>query len=191
MDIQKININNLKVADYNPRIEFKKDDEEYKKIENSIKEFGYVEPIVVNKDMTIVGGHQRLNVLKDLGYTEIDCVVINVSKIKEKALNVALNKINGKWDYDKLNNVLNELVNSSEIDATLTGFSESEIENLDVDFIEDLLNEDYATTDRTLDKFAITFNIPKEYEENFSNYIKKNGKDFLVEILINEVERML
>lgn len=191
MNIQKININDLKMAEYNPRIELKKEDEEYKKIENSIKEFGYIEPVIVNEDMTIIGGHQRINVLKDLGYTDIDCVVINVSKIKEKALNVALNKITGKWDYDKLNDVLNEIVNSSEIEATLTGFSESEIENLDMDFIEDLLNEDYATTDRILDKFAVTFNIPKEYEEKFSNYIKKNGKDYLVEVLINEVERVL
>lgn len=189
MNIQKIKINKLKRAEYNPRVELVPEDKEYQSLKKSIVEFGYVVPVIVNTDMTVIGGHQGLTVLEDLGYTEIECNVVDLDKNQEKALNIALNKINGKWDYDKLSNILNELVNSSEIDATLTGFSESEIEDLDMDYIEDLLNDDYATTDKTLNKFAITFNISKEHEEKFSNYIKKHGKDYLIELMINEVER--
>ena len=65
---------------------------------NSIQEFGYCEPVIVNADMTIIGGHQRVTVLKDLGYTEIECIVISIDKTKEKALNIALNKITGEWN---------------------------------------------------------------------------------------------
>ena len=68
MDIQKINIQKLKPAKYNPRIDLQPGDKEYQKIKKSIETFGYVEPIIVNKDMTVIGGHQRLKVLKELGY---------------------------------------------------------------------------------------------------------------------------
>jgi len=54
--------------------------------------------IIVNKDLTIIGGHQRLKVLKDLGFTEVDCVVIEIDKTKEKAFKIALNKVTGSWD---------------------------------------------------------------------------------------------
>ncbi len=105
------------------------EDEEWKKIQRSIEEFGYVDPIIVNKDMTVIGGHQRLKVLKTLGYTEIECNVVELDKVKEKALNVALNKISGEWDYDKLEDLLLEL-KEADIDLLLTGFDNEEIEKL-------------------------------------------------------------
>lgn len=191
MNIQVIDIEKLKAADYNPRIDLQKGDEEYEKIKRSIKEFGYVDPVIVNSDMTVIGGHQRLKVLKDLGYKKIECAVVELSKEKEKALNIALNKISGKWDYDKLSDLLNELVDNVDIDETLTGFSKSEIEDMGTDFINDLLDEDYATANRTLNQFAITFNIDKEYQEMFSKYIKENGKEKLIEIMIEKIKEEL
>ena len=68
MEFKKLQISDLKPASYNPRKELKPGDKEYEKIKNSITEFGYVDPVIVNDDMTVIGGHQRLNVLKDLGY---------------------------------------------------------------------------------------------------------------------------
>lgn len=70
MNIQKIEITKLKPAEYNPRKDLKPEDEEYQKIKRSIIEFGYVAPVIVNSDMTVIGGHQRLKVLKELGYKE-------------------------------------------------------------------------------------------------------------------------
>ncbi len=58
-----------------------------------IEEFGFADPLVVNSDMTIIGGHQRLTVAQDLGYTEVPCAVVDIDKVREKALNIALNKI--------------------------------------------------------------------------------------------------
>lgn len=129
MNIQKIKIEKLKRAKYNPRKELKPEDEEYKKLEKSIDEFGSVLPIVVNYDMTVIGGHQNLTVLENKGHKEVFCNVVNLNKTQEKALNIALNKISGEWDYSKLENLLAEL-KEVDIDLLTTGFDEKEIEKI-------------------------------------------------------------
>ena len=78
MEFKKIRIADLIPASYNPRKKLKKGDREYEKIRNSITEFGYVEPVIVNSDMTIIAGHQRATVLTDLGFVEIDCIGIDL-----------------------------------------------------------------------------------------------------------------
>ena len=129
MEILKLKIKDLIPYEKNPRIDLKPGDEEYEKIKRSIKEFGFVEPIIVNSDMTIIGGHQRYKVLKELGYEEIECSVVNLDKSKEKALNIALNKINGEWDNEKLECLLKEL-QDEDYDLYNTGFSAEEVEEL-------------------------------------------------------------
>ena len=129
MNIQKIEITKLKPAEYNPRKDLKPEDEEYQKIKRSITEFGYVAPVIVNSDMTVIGGHQRLKVLKKLGYNEVECVVVDLNKNKEKALNIALNKISGDWDNSKLEELLAEL-KETDIDLDITGFSFDEVDNI-------------------------------------------------------------
>lgn len=129
MNIQKIKIESLKPAEYNPRKDLKPEDEEYQKIKKSITEFGYVAPVIVNSNMTVIGGHQRLKVLKELGYTEVECVVVDLDQEKEKALNIALNKISGDWDNDKLEELLAEL-KQTDIDMDITGFSFDEVDEI-------------------------------------------------------------
>jgi hypothetical protein len=92
MNIQKISVEKLNPAAYNPRKDLKPGDKEYEKLKRSIEEFGYVEPVIWNqKTGNVVGGHQRLKVLLDLGQTEIDCVVVDLDLQREKALNVKVN----------------------------------------------------------------------------------------------------
>lgn len=129
MEFRKIKITDLKYATYNPRKDLKPGDKEFEKIKNSIFEFGYVDPIILNSDMTIIGGHQRAKVLKELGYTEINCVVVDVDKKKEKALNIALNKISGDWEYESLAKLLDEL-KEEDYNIELSGFDWSEAEKL-------------------------------------------------------------
>lgn len=129
MDLRKIKIADLVPASYNPRKALKPGDKEYEKIKRSIEEFGYCEPVIVNSDMTIIGGHQRVTVLKDLGYSEIDCIVIDIDKTKERALNIALNKITGEWNKELLADLIAEL-QDSDFDVTFTGFDPPEIEQL-------------------------------------------------------------
>jgi len=99
LEIQKIAINKLIPATYNPRKDLKPNDPEYQKIKKSILEFGFVSPLVVNKDMTVIGGHQRLKVLQELGFESVECIIVDLDKTKEKALNVALNKISRRMGH--------------------------------------------------------------------------------------------
>jgi DNA modification methylase len=131
MQIEKKPISQLVPADYNPRKDLQPGDAEYDKIKRSVEEFGYVDPIIINRDRTIIGGHQRWKVLKDLGFSEVECVVVDVDKTKEKALNLALNKISGDWDNEHLAALLGEL--QGEIDMIITGFDDDEIEQIILD----------------------------------------------------------
>lgn len=134
MEIRKIPIEKIDPAYYNPRKDLKPGDPEYEKLKKSITEFDLVEPLVWNKKTgRLVGGHQRLKVLKELGYTEIEVSVVDLPEDKEKALNIALNKIQGDWDYEKLKNLLEEL-DTGEFDLELTGFDMEEIEDLMTQF---------------------------------------------------------
>lgn len=131
MNIQKIEITKLKPAEYNPRKDLKPEDEEYQRIKKSIVEYGCVIPLVVNKDMTIIGGHQRLKILKDLGYTEIECVVVDYDKSKEKGCNIILNNenVSGEWDNTKLEELIEEL-QKEDFNMEMTGFNIDEVENI-------------------------------------------------------------
>lgn len=130
MKIIKKHVDELIPAIYNPRKDLQEEDREYQKLKKSINEFGYVEPIIYNKATgVIVGGHQRLKVLKDLGYEEVEVIEIEETEEREKALNIALNKVEGEWDMTKLKDLLQDL-DTGEIDMDLTGFDDWEIENL-------------------------------------------------------------
>ncbi|WP_141670412.1 ParB N-terminal domain-containing protein, partial [Actinobaculum suis] len=130
MKLQKLAVDKLIPADYNPRKELKPGDPEFEKLTRSLTEFGYVEPVIWNKTTgNVVGGHQRLTALKHLGHTEVDCVVVELDEVREKALNVALNKISGDWDEAKLALVIADL-DIADFDAELTGFDEKEIQQL-------------------------------------------------------------
>ena len=129
-ELKVLPISVLKPAEYNPRKKLKKGDKEYKKILDSIEEFGFADPLVVNADMTIIGGHQRLTVAQDLGYTEVPCAVVDIDKTREKALNIALNKITGQWDDGLLAELLEDIANSGDFDIGKTGFDPPEIGEL-------------------------------------------------------------
>lgn len=134
MNIVKKRVSDLIPASYNPRKDLKPQDKEYQKIKKSIEEFGYVEPIIFNAfSGRVVGGHQRLKVLKELGYEEVDAVVIEETEEREKALCIALNKIEGEWDMPLLKDLLQDL-DTGALDMELTGFDDFELEQLMTQF---------------------------------------------------------
>ena len=130
MQIKKAPVKDLVSPEWNPR---QITTEELEKLKTSLEEFGYIEPIIVNDvNNHVVGGNQRLRALIALGYDEVDCVYVHIEDInKEKACNVALNKISGDWDEDKLRAVLED-IELSPIDIKLTGFDELELTSLDL-----------------------------------------------------------
>jgi ParB-like chromosome segregation protein Spo0J len=145
MEIRKIPIDQINPTEYNPRKDLQPDDPEYEKLKKSIREFGLVEPLVWNKRTgNLIGGHQRLKILIENGIKEVDVSVVDLPENKEKALNIALNKIQGDWDLLKLKDLLQE-IDTGEFDIEITGFDDEEIEDLinkySVQDINTLLNE--------------------------------------------------
>ena len=156
MLIEKIRTERLIPADYNPRKDLKPGDPEYEKLKRSLEEFGYVEPVIWNKTTShVVGGHQRLKVLLDMSIAEVECVVVEMDAEKEKALNIALNKISGDWDKDKLALLIADL-QGADFDVSLTGFDPSEIDDLFNDSLKDGIKDDDFDVDAELQKPAVT-----------------------------------
>lgn len=135
MEIRKVPISLLNAAPYNPRKDLQPGDLEYQKIARSIEKYGCVEPIIWNeKTGNVIGGHQRLKVLAATGAVEVDVSVVQLSLEDEKALNLALNKISGQWDNEKLSAVLQDL--SAGFDVEVTGFDQHEVDALVASFAE-------------------------------------------------------
>lgn len=152
LDIQKIAVEKLNPAKYNPRKDLKKGDPEYEKLKRSIETFGYVEPVIWNKKTGhIVGGHQRFKILKEQGAAEIECVVVEMDEAEEKALNIALNKVSGDWDMPKLAELLEDL-DKSMFDVSLTGFDAAEIDDLFSKVHDKDVKEDEFDTDKALEE---------------------------------------
>lgn len=143
MRTEIMKLSELKPAPYNPRETLKPGDEEYEALKNCLDKFGLVQPLVMNTATgLLVSGHQRLNVLKAAGVQEAEVVLIDVAPDREKLLNVALNKIDGEWDYEKLKDVFSEF-EAEEI--KFTGFSRAELNNLFDDGMPDFDEEDPGT----------------------------------------------
>tara|TARA_Y100000592_G_scaffold89953_1_gene147931 strand:- start:2325 stop:2903 length:579 start_codon:yes stop_codon:yes gene_type:complete len=143
MNIEKIEINKLKPATYNPRQISKK---QYNDLKDSIVKFDLVDPIILNKDFTVIGGHQRLKVCKELKYKDIDCVVLDLTKEDERELNIRLNKSGGEFDMDIL-------ANEFEIEELKDwGFKEIEL-GLNIDKISNDKNYAGQNPELELEKF--------------------------------------
>ena len=143
MNIQKVSISKLNPAPYNPRQDLHPGDPVFEKLKRSMAEFGCVEPIVWNERTgNVVGGHQRLKVLSEAGALEAEVSVVDLDPDREKALNLALNKITGSWDDTRLAELLQEL-EESDTDTILSGFDEEEIQGLLAGFDPDANLDDF------------------------------------------------
>ncbi len=165
MNIQKIPLEQLKPAPYNPRIALEPGMPGYERLARSLEEFNLVQPIVWNEQTGhVVSGHQRLRILQDQGIEEIEVVVVSLSLEREKALNVALNnsQVGGDWDTWKLVDLMEELDALVDFDATLTGFDAAELRDLvlapDPAFLPDDEEEDDACV-------RVTLEIPEDQWE--------------------------
>ena len=160
MQIEKIPLEKLNPAKYNPRKDLKPGDPEYEKLKKSMETFGYVEPIVWNRRTgNIVSGHQRLKILEHQGQREIETVVVDLDEQQEKALNITLNKVSGEWDLPKLADLISEL-DDGIFDISITGFDAAEIEHLfsqvhDKDVKEDDFDVDEALKEPVVSNPAI------------------------------------
>lgn len=144
MRLEKRKLVDLKPAKYNPRKALKPGDPEYAKLAASIERNGYIDPIVINEDGTIIGGHQRRTVMMDLGYEEAEVCIVDIPDPDDEiAANIALNQIDGEWDNDKL---IGLLIHLEDVDynTEAAGFNEDDLAALFTEV--DLTHE--ATEDR-------------------------------------------
>lgn len=129
--IETIPIKNINPDPRNPRVDLRSGDPEYDKLKASIEAFGCVELLIFNKrTQTLISGHQRLKVLMELGHTEADVVVVDLPLEKEKALNLAMNRIQGRWDEEKLAVLLEEIIKIPDFDFSVSGFDLPDISEI-------------------------------------------------------------
>ena len=188
MEFEVKRIADMNRAAYNPRVDLQPDDEEYQAIERSLKRHGLVQPIVWNRRTnTVVSGHQRLTVLEAQGETEVTVSVVDLDDIQEKELNVALNKITGEWDDDKLSVILNELGD----EATDTGFTLPEIDVLRDElksYFDDVTAPDEEEpTEEPEESFLLSLTFDAADEKPLKAYIKEHSEDAVVRIIVDTV----
>lgn len=131
MEIIYKNINELIPYDNNPRI----NDEAVEYVKNSIKEFGFKVPIVIDKDNVIIAGHTRIKASKELGIKDIPCIIADdLTEEQVKAFRLADNKVAEKsmWDYSKLDEELDSIL---DIDMSIFDFNQSDIDWNDIEEI--------------------------------------------------------
>lgn len=127
MEYKNIKLKDVKTAGYNPR---KISSEEMEKLKTSLKRFGCVRPLVINKVTgNLVAGHQMLEAAKQLGWKELPHIDIELDIKLEKTLNITMNKLSGEWNYDLLGPLLKELNEGKTLD--LTGFDSSDLDLID------------------------------------------------------------
>lgn len=128
MEIRRMKLEDLHPADYNPRIQLKAGDPEYEALKTSLETNGTVVPVVWNEETgRVVGGHQRLAVLREMGAEEVEVSVVHMTETQEKQANIALNRIEGEWDEEKLRDLFTELDTE---DIFSTGFTEAELRTI-------------------------------------------------------------
>ena len=129
MDVTLIPTSELRTmaAPYNPRTI---SDHDLQSLGRSMTTFGVVEPVVVNRRTgRIVGGHQRVKAAEGAGIEQLPVVHVDLDEEQEKALNIALNRISGEFDVEKLSDLLKEL-SVAGADLDLTGLTQSELDDL-------------------------------------------------------------
>ena len=131
MEIRTVKIEKINPAIYNPRDDLEPGDPEYENLKKSILKYGCVQLLVWNiRTGTLVGGHQTFKVLLELGVKEVQVCVVDLPLEQEQVLNIALNKISGRWDEVKLAVLLEELTQLPDFDVSLIGFSTPELSSL-------------------------------------------------------------
>ena len=147
MKIKDVELSKLKPAEYNPRQITKK---QVKDLKESIEKFGIVDPLIINSDNTIIGGHQRFAILNEASKRvdweyppKVPCVILDLSKEQERELNIRLNKSGGDWDFDLLSNFEIEELKD-------WGFKEIEL-GLNIDKIEEKKDDNYIVSVKTKD----------------------------------------
>jgi ParB-like chromosome segregation protein Spo0J len=195
MDIQEIEIDKIIPYINNPRKNLNVD-----KVASSIKEFGFQQPIVVDKTNTIVVGHTRYEAAKKLGITKVPVQIADLSDTQAKAYRIADNRLNqdASWDTKLLNIEFNDLL-SKDYNLDSLGFTTDELDTLFLKSSEDAdiglnenIEEDLDLTQDTLSDvkmIQLFFNSENEskFREAVSKISKENNIDNISDAVLKSV----
>ena len=176
MQIVEKKLCDIKPYEKNPR----KNDNAVEQVANSIKEFGFKVPIVIDKDNVIVCGHTRYKASKKLGIDTVPCVIADdLTDEQIKAYRLADNKVSelAEWDFNILGE---ELEGIFDIDMKDFGF----IANSGSNFIDDLYEQMVGEHNVEQNTFGMTFDFDKKYEVALNNYVKEHGKQHIIEHIL-------
>ena len=128
LTVEEVPIDLLRPDPANPR---RISPEELDSLERSLRQFGFVQPVLARReDGTVIGGHQRLVAARRHGLATVPVTYLDLSIEQARLLNLALNKISGSWDDQLLARLLADLQTSPSVDLSLSGFGEDEIADL-------------------------------------------------------------
>ena len=128
LSVELVPLDDLHPDPANPR---RISEEELDALERSLREFGFVQPVLARReDRTVIGGHQRLVAARRLGLTSVPVTWLDVSVEQARLLGLALNKISGSWDEQLLARLLADLQATPDLDLTLSGFGDDEVKDL-------------------------------------------------------------
>lgn len=190
MKIINKKLEELKPYENNPRF----NDDAVKYVANSIKEFGFKVPIIIDKDGVIVAGHTRYKASLELGLEEVPCIVADdLTPAQIKAFRIAENKTNdlASWNDDLLGEELKGLMD--DIDMTDFGFGDFEIsmltDDMEPDDYDDELIKQYSqNADDFLEnkRVIITYKTPEE-TEFLKNLIREEGEELGVVYKVQDI----
>lgn len=179
MNVVNKRIDEITPYENNPR----HNDQAVEYVANSIKQFGWKVPIVIDADGVIVAGHTRWKAAKSLGIKEVPCVVADdLTEEQVKAYRLADNKVAeiSSWDYGMLEEELQAIE-----DIAMEDFG---FDDLDNDIINGLVEEEFTSVGKELDSFAMTFVFPMYCKDTVDAFVKKNGKDTIVDRIIRQAQ---
>lgn len=185
-NVEKRKISDLVLADYNPR---KISDKGNKNLEDSVEKFGRVEPIAINTDNTVIGGHMRLGIYAKNGVEEVDVVIPSrqLTKKEEKELNLRLNKNVGEWDWAKMGVMGTELLleigfdpNEIKMGIGLSAEGDVDVDDSRMTVLTVLPPESPELKNRA----QIHFDDIKQYNK-VKKYIEESGTEEIIKILID------
>lgn len=184
VEIINVDLKELKPYENNPRL----NEDAVNYVVDSIKEFGFKVPIVIDKNKEIVAGHTRYKASQKLGLKEVPCIIADdLTEEQIKAFRLVDNKVGdfSLWDYEKLKEEIDE-IDPDHFDIDLNNF------NFDMYSVYDTLDETgLSKTERQeKDTFLITFSVKMEYKRLFEAYLKEHSKEDLNALFINVIKGM-
>ena len=184
---ENVPINELKPYKNNARTHNEK---QIEKIANSIQEFGFINPVLIDSDYVIIAGHGRVKGAEKLGMVEVPCLFVeDLTEEQKRAYIIADNKLalDAGWDYDLLKIELEEL-DDLDFDISLTGFDDFDFDDagfFSMDEIDEI--DGYNSAEDEREYFTKTFTFPTEKKKQIICYLKKHQNE-IVEQIIKESE---